>query len=110
MGRVGLWLSGVLVGVIVIVASALGMIAVLLSLLLAVPLLRRRDGRVALSGLLTGFGFIWLALIGAQLASGGTTENLPFWVFVGALLLVAGLGLLAAILLGNPTRGHEAGR
>jgi hypothetical protein len=97
MNRTKLWLSGALVGVIAVLASVLGMLAFLLALLLAIPLIRRSEGRVALSGLLTGFGVLWLVLIEREFASGGVLDNAGPWIGVGVVSVAIGLGLLATI-------------
>ena len=110
MSRPMLWVSGVLVGVVAVVASALGMLGALLALLLAIPLIRRSEGRFALSGLLTGFGALWLILMEREFASGGVLDGAPFWVAVGVLPLVIGLGLLAATAGRNLTTRDSVGR
>ena len=97
MSRPFLWLAGVIVSVIAILAAAFGPYGVLLAMLLAIPFIRRRDGRVALSGLLTGFGAIWLVLLARQASSGGALDNPVFWIAVGVVILLAGLVLLASV-------------
>jgi uncharacterized membrane protein len=99
MSRLFLWLAGVLVSVIAILAVAFGPYGILLAMLLAMPFVRRRDGRVALSGLLTGFGAIWLILLARQASSGGVLDNAVFWIAVGAVILLAGLVLLASVAI-----------
>jgi hypothetical protein len=94
-----LWLVGVLLAVAVILAGLLGLMFAILVALLAIPLSRREDGRVGLSGLLTGFGAIWLFLIANESASGGTLDNAAFWVAVGVVPLVAGVAILGGIML-----------
>ncbi len=102
MSRPFLWLAGVMVSVIAILAAAFGPYGVLLAMLLAIPFVRRRDGRVALSGLLTGFGTIWLILVARQASSGGVLDNPVFWIAGGVMILVAGLGLLASVAVRAP--------
>jgi hypothetical protein len=97
MSRLFLWLAGVMVSVIAILAAVFGPYGILLAMLLAIPFVRRRDGRVALSGLLTGFGAIWLILLARQASSGGVLEDAVFWIAVGVVFLLAGLGLLASV-------------
>jgi hypothetical protein len=97
MSRLFLWLAGVMVSVIAILAAVFGPYGILLAMLLAIPFVRRRDGRVALSGLLTGFGSIWLILLARQASSGGVLEDAVFWIAVGVVFLLAGLGLLASV-------------
>ncbi len=86
--------------------AALGMIAVLLTsfvplpavalFLVALPLVLKSDRLPALSGLLTGFGGLWLLLIASQIASGATLDNASFWLAVGVIPLAIGLALGAA--------------
>jgi hypothetical protein len=97
MSRPFLWLAGVMVSTIAILAAAFGPYGILLAMLLAVPFVRRRDGRVALSGLLTGFGAIWLILLARQASSGGVLDNAAFWIAVGVVFLLSGLALLASV-------------
>ena len=97
MSRPFLWLAGVMVSVIAILAAAFGPYGVLLAMLLAIPFVRRRDGRVSLSGLLTGFGAIWLILLARQSWSGGVLDDAVFWIAVGVVILLAGLVLLVSV-------------
>jgi hypothetical protein len=97
MSRPFLWLAGVMVSVIAILGAAFGPYGILLALLLAIAFVRRRDGRVALSGLLTGFGAIWLILLARQASSGGVLDDAIFWIAVGVVILLSGLVLLASV-------------
>jgi large-conductance mechanosensitive channel len=108
MNRLMLWPVGVLLAVAVILASALGLMFAVLVALLAIPLIRRKDGRVGLSGLLTGFGAVWLLLIANESVSGGTLDNAAFWVAVGVVPLVAGVAILGGIFFGSraPSRAR----
>ncbi len=63
---------------------------------LCLPLVIRGDRRSALSGLLTGFGGTWLALLGVQASTGGELANSTPWIALGAVPLVLGLALLIA--------------
>src|SRR5450759_161737 len=99
MNRTLLWFVGCLLAAAIILASVLTLTLALLVTLLAIPLARRRDGRVGLSGLLTGFGAIWLFLMANESASGGMLDNAAFWVAVGVVPLVAGLAILSGIVL-----------
>jgi hypothetical protein len=99
MNRTLLWLVGFLLAAAIILASVLTLTLALLVALLAIPLARRRDGRVGLSGLLTGFGANWLFLIANESGSGGTLDNAAFWVAVGVVPLIAGLAILSGIAL-----------
>jgi hypothetical protein len=99
MDRPLLWLAGLLVSLIAIVATVFGVVGVFLAVLLVVLLARRTDGRVAVSGLLTGFGSIWLILLVAEARSGGVLQDAVFWTTLGVVILAAGLGLLASIVV-----------
>ena len=110
MSRPLLWLAGVMVSVIAILAAAFGPYGILLAMLLAIPFVRRRDGRVALSGLLTGFGAIWLMLLARQASSGGVLDDAVFWIAVGVVILLAGLGLLASVAVRTPVSSRASSR
>jgi uncharacterized membrane protein len=97
MSRTLLWLAGLGVSVIAILAAVFGPYGIALASLLVIPFVRRPDGRVALSGLLTGFGAIWLMLLAWQSSSGGVLDDAFFWNALGVLILVAGLALLASV-------------
>jgi len=49
--------------------------------------------RVAASGVLVGFGLLWLLLVGWQFASGGRSDAWPLIFAVAVVPLVVGLGL-----------------
>lgn len=99
MSRPVIWMMAVGAGAVAAwLSSLLGWFAVGLVLFLFIPVFLRPVGPAALSGLLTGFGWLWLLLLALQAASGGTTDNLGFWVLVGAVPLVLGLGMLAIIV------------
>jgi hypothetical protein len=70
----------------------LGLRATVIALLLAMPLVLRGDPLAALSGLLIGFGALWLLLLAWQAASGGSLSDPQPWIFVGAAPLAIGLG------------------
>jgi hypothetical protein len=70
----------------------------------------RGDHAIALSGLLTGFGALWSALMARQFASGGTLDNAQFWAAVGVVPLVIGCTLLALVVVRELRRLHAAGR
>jgi hypothetical protein len=73
--------------------TSFGLLSTVLFVLLAIPLVVRGDHAVALSGLLTGFGAFWSFLMARQAASGGTTDNAPFWIALGIVPLVLGCAL-----------------
>ena len=110
MSRPLLWLSGVTVSVIAIPAAAFGLYGILLAMLLAIPFVRRRDGRVALSGFLTGFGAIWLILLARGSSSGGVLDNAIFWIAVGVVILLSGLVLLASVAIRAPASSRASSR
>jgi hypothetical protein len=96
MNRPLLWVTTAALGAVATVTSSFGLVAMLLAVLLAIPLVIR-GGVVALSGLLTGFGALWSFLMARQFASGATTDNDDFWIAVGVLPLVLGCALLLTI-------------
>jgi hypothetical protein len=99
MNRPLLWVTSAFLGVIAILMMSFGLIAFLLTLLLAVLLvLRSRDRVVALSGLLTGFGAVWSFLMAGQVGSDGATDNFSLWVAVGIVPLVLGCALIVPIV------------
>ena len=79
-----------------LLSGSLGLGAAAITVLLALPLILRGDPLVALSGLLIGFGGLWLALLARQVASGGTSSDIDGWILVGAAPLL--IGVLALLL------------
>jgi hypothetical protein len=79
-----------------LVTGSLGLGAAFVAIVLALPLIIRGDSLAALSGLLIGFGGLWLALLTLQGATGATTSQLEGWIMVGAAPLT--IGLLASVL------------
>ncbi len=102
MSRQNLWLLGAALGIATVLASNLMLLGGIGVALLVIPLARRTGGVAAISGELTAFGALWLALI-VQAASGGTQDNATFWAAVGAVPLVIGIMLLVWTL-GVPHR------
>ncbi len=104
-----LWSMTALMGAAAcLMTSLLGPLGAALLLLLATPVLLRPDRLVALSGLLTGFGGLWLLLLANQVRSGATIENGALWTMVGAAPLTLGLVAMAVAgarrSRGQPTR------
>ena len=60
---------------------------------LLLPLVVRGDRLVALSGLMLGFGGLWLLLMANQLGTGGSLDNAATWVMVGAIPFAIGVVL-----------------
>lgn len=108
MSRQSLWFLGAAIGLITVVASALIILAAIAVALLVVPLARKPDGLAAVSGLLTGFGVIWLVLMAGEALSGGTLDNATFWAAVGGAPLAAGLALVAWVLIGASPRRNAS--
>ena len=63
---------------------------------LALPLAVRGDRASALSGLLLGFGTVWLAMMARQFATGGHLDDPTPWLALGIVPLA--LGLLVALV------------
>ena len=97
MNRLLLWITTAILGAAATLMTSFGLVAALLFLLLAVPLVLRAEHVVALSGLLTGFGAFWSFLMARQFASGGTTDNSDFWLAVGLVPLVLGCALVVVV-------------
>jgi len=108
MSRQIIWLLGAAIGVTAVVASAFMLLAAIAVALLVVPLARNSGGLAAVSGLLTGFGVLWLVLVAGEAMSGGELGNSTLWVAVGGVSLVAGLASLAWILIGASPRRHTS--
>lgn len=79
-----------------LMSGSFGLGAALVAVVLAMPLVLRGDSLAAVSGLLIGFGGLWLALLWWQGATGATTSQLEGWLIVGAAPLA--IGLIAAVL------------
>ncbi len=97
MNRPLQWITTAVLGAAATLMTSFGLLAALLFLLLAVPLVVRGAHLVALSGLLTGFGGFWTFLMARQFASGGTLDNSTFWLAVGIVPLATGLALLVFV-------------
>jgi hypothetical protein len=97
MSRWLLWITMAVLGAAAtLLTGVLGLLVALVFLALTIPLILRGDRLVALSGLLTGFGGIWLLLMARQASSGGTLDDAAFWTALGIVPLAIGLALLAA--------------
>jgi hypothetical protein len=90
-----LWVTAAVLGAVATLLTGFGLWPAVLFLLLAVVLVHRSRHVVALSGLLVGFGALWLFLMSRQLTSGGTTGNDPLWIAVGVVPLVLGSAVVA---------------
>ena len=97
MNRPLQWITTAVLGAAATLMTSFGLLAALLFLLLAVPLIVRGAHLVALSGLLAGFGGFWTFLLARQSSSGGTLDNSAFWLAVGIVPLATGLALLAFV-------------
>jgi hypothetical protein len=110
MNRLLLWITAAVMGVVATLMTSFGLLAALLVLLLAIPLIIRGDHLVALSGLLIGFGAFWSFLMARQFASGGTTDNAGFWIAVGWVPLVLGCALVGLVAARSVRTRTTAGR
>lgn len=91
-----LWLTAAVLGMAAAMVSAsLGLGAAAIALVLGLPLILRGDRFAALSGILIGFGGLWLLLLSWQLTSGGALSEPGPWILVGAIPLAIGLIALA---------------
>jgi hypothetical protein len=98
VNRLLLWVTTAVLGAASTLMTSFGLLAAILFLLLAVPLILRGDHVVALSGLLAGFGAFWSFLMARQAASGGTTDNADTWIALGLVPLVVGCALMVLIV------------
>lgn len=73
-----------------------GVILVVVLLVLAVRVAIRGDTMSAVSGLLVGFGMLWLALMGRQAATGGRLDDAGPWLALGIVPIA--LGALFGVL------------
>jgi hypothetical protein len=89
------------------VTGILGVGAGAIALVLTVPLIVRGDHLVAISGILVGFGGLWLAALDGQLASGGGLDGAPQWVLVGAVPLVVGVLALGVRLARSTSTSRD---
>jgi hypothetical protein len=110
MNRVLLWITAAVLGAAATLMTSFGLLAVVIFLPLAVPLIVRGDRLVALSGLLTGFGALWLFFMARQSATGGTLDNAQLWTAVGVVPLVIGCVALALVVVRESRRSITAGR
>jgi len=109
MSRLLLWITTSVLGAAAALIMGIGGLMGSLLLLLALPLVVRGDHAVALSGLLTGFGALWLFGMARQLATGGMLDNAQFWTTIGVVPLVIGCVLLA-LVVAREMRRPNAGR
>lgn len=93
-----LWFTTLVIGLATALLASQGIGALLLALVLAAPLIIWGDRMVAISGLLIGFGALWSAGMARQLAAGARLDEYAFWVALGTIPLVVGLGLLVIVL------------
>jgi hypothetical protein len=91
------WITTAVLGAAAAVMTSFGLLAALLFLVLAIPLVVRGAHLVALSGLLTGFGGFWTFLMARESSSGGTLDNSTSCLAVGIVPLATGLALLVLV-------------
>jgi hypothetical protein len=104
-----LWITTAVLGAAaVLITSIGGLLGSVLFLLLATPLVVRGNHAVALSGLLMGFGGLWLFAMARQAATGGTLDNAGFWTAVGVVPLAVGSVLLVVAVAGARRRSSAA--
>ena len=93
------WALSVLFGVVAPLFTSLGLLIAMLAIGTIVAIAVRHAGLLGLSGVLTGFGACWTVLVLRIPATGGSLDNLAFWLAVGLVPLVVGLAALAATTL-----------
>lgn len=104
-----LWITGAVLGMAAAAVTAiLGVGAGVIAFMLTVPLILRGDRLVVISGLLIGFGGIWLAALGGQLASGGVPDAAQQWILVGAVPLAIGVVALGVRTARSTARPHPS--
>ena len=99
-----LWVISAAFGAVAIAFTSFSLLALAAWVLLLVPWVVR-GGRVALSGVLVGFGALWSPLMWRQLTSPYPADNAVGWTIVGVLPLVLGLALLG-FAVGTPKGRH----
>jgi hypothetical protein len=105
-----LWTTSAILGAAAVLMTSLGLLAALLFLLAACPLVVRGRPLPAVSGLLSGFGGCWLLFLSRQASTGGALDNAAWWVGVGAVPLVIGLSIASAIVVRALTGRRVASR
>ena len=92
MNPVLLWTTAAVLGTAAaMVTGVLGLGATVIAVFLSVPLVLRADSLLAISGLLIGFGGLWLALLAWQTETGASLPDGGLWMVVGAAPLATGL-------------------
>jgi hypothetical protein len=90
-----LWSTSAVLGMAgAVLTGFFGLGAAFLTLVLTMPLVLRGDRLAAASGLLIGFGGLWLVLLAWHVASGGHLSDPEPWTFVGAAPFAIGLVVL----------------
>jgi len=97
------WALSALFGVVAPLFTSLGLLIAILAIGTIVAIAVRHAGLLGLSGVLTGFGACWTVLVLRIPATGGSLDNLAFWLAVGLVPLVVGLAALA--LTASPRPG-----
>lgn len=110
MNRSLLWATSVVFGAAEsVLLGSFGLLFGAVFVVLMVPLVVRGDRLVALSGLLLGFGGLWLLFMANQLAAGGALDNAATWALVGAVPFAIGV-VLAIVSVTNHLRLSPASR
>ena len=87
------WTAGCVLGLAAVFLTSLAAWLFPLGFLVAIAVGFVGVRRMGVSGYLTGFGLVWLALLGFQFASGGHLDNWQFWLMVGVLPVMGGIAL-----------------
>ncbi len=107
MGRMLLWMATALLGGVAVVMTSLVGLQVMV---VAVPLLLVRDRWLAVSGFLTGFGLLWLALTARQLTLSDHDGIVAVWMSVGLVPLVVGAMVSTAVAARHVRSQHAEKR
>lgn len=107
MNRSLLWVTSVVFGAAeTLLLGSFGLLFGTVFVVLMVPLVVRGDHLVVLSGLLLGFGGLWLLLMANQLATSGSLDNATTWTMVGAVPFAIGVVLGLANLTNHRSRAR----
>ena len=99
MNPILMWFACAVLGMATTMLTAiLGLGAALIALLLAIPLVLRGDPLAVISGLMIGFGGLWLFLLASQVGSGGSRSDTESWILIGSVpVAIGGVAMLCRL-------------